>query len=350
MKISVVIATYNRRATLARTLPTVLEQHFPSEKREVIVVVDGSNDGTAQYLRELNSPCRLIIAEQPNRGPAAARNAGIYAATGELILLLDDDMLCSPGFVAGHAAAHHEAQPTVVFGPIVVAAESPGSIALNWFNLHQASSRAGASQSPKSKYRAWATNCSLPRSVLFAVGGYDERFLTHEDADLAIRLWEAGVAFRFCPHLAIEELYDKPPSTLVKAEARRLGRDEVLLCRKHPGYRPFSRAMHLSKGPLGSLFIRLASLPPASPEPLLRSVQSLAQYLPGGWGQTLAIQCFRSRMAIEEVRGMVEECGSWRAFVDCFGIGGRALQSTNGAPTASATSRETTPSGADLHH
>jgi glycosyltransferase involved in cell wall biosynthesis len=346
MKISIVIATYNRRATLARTLPTVLAQNFPSDQCEVIVVIDGSTDGTLQYLHGVTSRCRLVVLEQGNRGPAAARNAGIRAGGGELILLLDDDMLCGPEFIAGHVAAHREAQRQVVFGPIAVAAESPDSVALSWFNLHPDSSRAGASRTPTSKYQAWVTNCSVARSILIEAGGYDESFLTHEDADLAIRLWEAGVVFNFQPDLAIEELYDKTPARLVKAEARRLGRDEVLLCRKHPGYRQYSRAARLSRGPLGAFYVRIAGRLPASPEPLLRPMQGLVHRLPGRWGQRSAMQCFRARMAIEEVRGMVDECGSWRAFAECFRIGYPALQDANPAAAADAR-QETTAAAAD---
>jgi glycosyltransferase involved in cell wall biosynthesis len=343
MKISVVISTYNRRATLQRTLPTVLAQDFASGQREVVVVVDGSIDATGQYLRGMLSPCKLTVVEQSNHGPAAARNAGIRAAAGEIILLLDDDMLCGPGFLAGHIATHQQAGPQLVYGPVRAAAGSPDSVARSWFYRAQDSSRRReAGSSAQSKYRVWATNCSVPRSVLLAAGGYDESFRTHEDADLAIRLSDAGVHFKFQPALVLEELYDKSPSNLVKAEARGMGRDEVRLCRKHPGYRPFSRPAHLSNSPLGPLFMRLAGCLRASPEPLLRPMQAIAQRIPGGWAQALARQCFGARLAIEEVRGMVEECGSWQAFVDCFGAGGRIRPGADGTRCAGAGGQDTT--------
>ena len=58
----------------------------------MVVVVDGSTDGTAEALRRLDIPFALKVVEQPNQGRAAAVNAGAGAAEGELLLILDDDM------------------------------------------------------------------------------------------------------------------------------------------------------------------------------------------------------------------------------------------------------------------
>ena len=327
MKVSIVIATYNRQAILARTLPTVLDQDFPADQREVIVVIDGSTDATVHYLQTVQSPCRLVILQRPHGGAAAARNAGILAASGELMVLLDDDMLCERSLISGHVAAHERTPGALVFGPIFVAAESERSVAVDWLNLHGDRNTVGSNAAPRSKYRAWATNCSIRRSVLIAQGGYDEHLLTHEDADLGIRLWEAGVRFQFEPTLAISELYDKTPRRLAGLEARQLGRNKVLLCRKHPGYRPHSRQAHLRGSTLGSMLIWLACRLPVSPEPLLRPFQFVAERsLPARQAQSLAMQLFRCRLAIEEVRGTLEESGSWRAFHRGFGIRLRVLR------------------------
>src|SRR4051812_16228434 len=124
MKISIVIPTYNRRDLLARTLPTVFDQDFPGGEFEVVVVIDGSTDGTAEMLRHLNPPCGFQIIEQPNRGQAAAKNVGLRAARGELVLFMDDDILCGRGVVAEHVDAHEGAAAVVAFGPVYISAES----------------------------------------------------------------------------------------------------------------------------------------------------------------------------------------------------------------------------------
>ena len=89
-----IIATRNRRHLLAQTLPTVLGQDYPPQAFEVVLVDDGSVDGTADWARSLNRSCSLEVVRQPGRGPAAARNRGIAVASGELLLFLDDDIAC----------------------------------------------------------------------------------------------------------------------------------------------------------------------------------------------------------------------------------------------------------------
>ncbi len=88
MKVSVVIPTYNNEDTIAATVESALAQRFDGEF-EVIVVIDGSTDGTRTVLEKFGDRIRVI--EQENRGVSAARNAGIAAAVGEYIALLDGD-------------------------------------------------------------------------------------------------------------------------------------------------------------------------------------------------------------------------------------------------------------------
>ncbi len=85
--ISVVIPTYNRRRTIGRSIDSVLNQTlFPSE---IIVVDDGSTDGTSDYIQS-NFPSIKLLS-QPNKGVSAARNMGIKSADANWIALLDSD-------------------------------------------------------------------------------------------------------------------------------------------------------------------------------------------------------------------------------------------------------------------
>jgi glycosyltransferase involved in cell wall biosynthesis len=88
MKVSVVIPTFNDEGTIAETLDSVFAQRFDGSF-EVIVVNDGSTDGTRAVLAKFGDRIRVI--EQPNRGVTLARNAGIREAAGEYIALLDGD-------------------------------------------------------------------------------------------------------------------------------------------------------------------------------------------------------------------------------------------------------------------
>src|SRR5689334_7590279 len=78
--VSIVVPTYNRRAGLERLLLALAAQTLPAERFEVVVVDDGSDDGTAQLLATRATPYRLRAVNQANAGPAAARNVGVRRA------------------------------------------------------------------------------------------------------------------------------------------------------------------------------------------------------------------------------------------------------------------------------
>jgi len=99
-RFSVVIPAFDAAATLARAIESVRAQSWPAH--EIIVVDDGSTDATAAVARRFGEAVRLI--EQPNRGVAAARNAGAAAATGDWLAFLDADDWYAPDRTERHAA------------------------------------------------------------------------------------------------------------------------------------------------------------------------------------------------------------------------------------------------------
>jgi len=109
-RVSVIVPTFNRRAMVREAVASVLSQTV--RDFELIVVDDGSEDGTAECLnREFGSDLRLIRTE--NRGVAAARNTGAAAARGELLAFLDSDDLWRPRKLEAqleHFAAHPDSQ------------------------------------------------------------------------------------------------------------------------------------------------------------------------------------------------------------------------------------------------
>ena len=92
-KISVIIPTYNRKDILIKCLNALNKQTLSHTAYEVIVVDDGSNDGTEDAIKNLQLACKFTYLRQENKGPGAAKNLGIKHATGELLLFINDDII-----------------------------------------------------------------------------------------------------------------------------------------------------------------------------------------------------------------------------------------------------------------
>lgn len=326
MKFSIVIATYQRRDVLARTLPTVFAQEYPSSDLEVVIVVDGSTDGTAEMLRQLAPPCALQIIEQPNRGLAAARNAGLAAARGDYVLFMDDDIDCDPGMLRAHAAEHAAAAAdAVVFGPVLLAGDSPRTLATEWTRRYTEDyvARLARTRTPQwPRDMVMEANYSAPRRVLLSVGGNDELFSKRrQSADLGIRLHKAGIPFRYAPDAIVRQFFVKPSAAVSVHDAWWYGRSEVLLCRKHPEYRAHSIFSYMSRGPAWLPLARqLSARLPFSVEPLLRPPCWLAEKLVASPPMLrLGLRLLQYRHGVSMFRGAVAEAGSWGALQHEFG-------------------------------
>lgn len=114
---SLVIPTYNKKAVLELTLASLINQTYPRDKFEIIVVDDGSTDGTHQLFPSSTPfPFQLAYVKQENGGRAAARNAGILEAQGETIIFIDDDQIVPPQFIESHMKLHRHHQNLVIAG------------------------------------------------------------------------------------------------------------------------------------------------------------------------------------------------------------------------------------------
>ena len=179
--VSTVIPVYNGERFLAEAIESALAQDY--RPQEVIVVDDGSTDSSAAVAARYDE---VRLLRQANGGPAAARNAGILAARGELVALLDADDLMAAGRLAAQVGAL-TARPgaACALGREELFVE-PGSSAPHWVQvLLDSPERAAASFPPSSgMYR---------REALLRVGLQDVTLRTGEDGDLVFRMQEAGI-------------------------------------------------------------------------------------------------------------------------------------------------------------
>ena len=117
--LSVVTPTFNRKRSLRRLLTALQRQTVDPKTFEVVIVDDGSKDGTAESLESETFGFGLKLCRQQNSGPARARNRGIEEAQGKLVLFLDDDVEPAPSLIEEHLRSHAaEAAELVVIGPL----------------------------------------------------------------------------------------------------------------------------------------------------------------------------------------------------------------------------------------
>jgi glycosyltransferase involved in cell wall biosynthesis len=252
-RLTVVIPTYQRRDSVLRLLASLGAQTFPADAFEVIVAVDGSTDGTADAVRSFAGPYAVSALEGPNRGRARACNAGIRAARGDVVILLDDDMEASNGFLAAHAGAHAAGTRRAVVGaaPIAVRPDSPAFVRYMADGFRSRLDRLGQ-PGYRLRFRdAYTGNFSVGRDVLQAIGGFDEAFQVygHEDYELALRLEAAGVELTYSADALARQHYEKTFAAFARDGIAR-GRTAVLFAGKHPAVVESIKLSEYAQGPI----------------------------------------------------------------------------------------------------
>jgi len=353
IRISVIIPTYNRRHVLERTLPGVLAQDFPPQEYEVIVVMDGSTDGTAEMLRDLKPKCSLRVLESKHRGAGAARNVGIRAAVGELVLFLDDDLITTPNLLQQHCAAHAGDDPCVVQGRMYIAPDSSQTI------IRAAIERIGDAYysriCPDMDLRfpegisavyvlSYLVNSSMPREILVRCGGFDEQFLAAEELDLGLRLWKMGLPFRYRPDAIVYEYYVKSSRAYLQSQARALGAGDLRASLKHHEYRPYCGLSTWAESHAAKRWLlkALTSLP-ISPIALM----SLPLCMEKSFYRFRPIRKLASRLlnwtgTVAHLEGALSVAGSWKALEDEFGQSCSSLLYHHIGPARPGTRRELT--------
>jgi GT2 family glycosyltransferase len=300
--LSVIIPTYQRRDSVLRALASLRTQALRADAYEVIAVVDGSTDGTAEALRRLAVPYSLTVLEGPNRGRAVACNSGIRAAVGAVVVLLDDDMEASPGFLAAHSHAHDGPAQRAVVGaaPIVVGPDSPPFVRYMADGFRKRLERL-AEPGYQLRFRdAYTGNFSARRNTLLAVGGFDETFRVygHEDYELALRLQEAGVELAYRADACAYQHYEKSFAAFARDGIAR-GRTAVLFAGKHPAITDHIKISEYRQGPwrwraLRGLLLRLSRLTARVPGLVVTLIERLERYEPSRLHKyyTMAIDYF----------------------------------------------------------
>ena len=316
--VSVVIPTFNRRRTLAEVL-AALEVQQEAPPFEILVVDDGSTDGTFEWLQQRpprgpDHPLRPLrpvrVLRQANRGPAAARNRGVAEAAGAMVAFLGDDTVPEPGWLAAHWAVHRERpddfrlavigytgwhprmrrtrflefinEQGLQFGYALIA--DPRNVPFNFF---------------------YTSNLSLSRELLLEEP-FDESFPypAWEDIEVSFRLFRRGLRLVYEPRARV--LHDHPTDfRRFCARQQRAGESAVRFARKHPELAGFLGLGPTGPGPLPSRLRQLRR------EWLVRALQLLPVSLPGTWQETLRYHYLRGlHRAWREGSAEMERVGS----------------------------------------
>lgn len=232
--VSVVVPTRDRAASLERLLRELALQSYPPERLEAVVVLDGTGDDSAAVASSLDVPYRVTVRALDRVGVGAARNAGTAAATGDIVVFLDDDVVPRPDCVERHAAAHRRGSPCVALGyaPPVVDGSWWGLALRAWWEDHF------TRKADPGRTVRWSDvitlNSSFRRSLLLEHGGFDEQFARrHEDWELGVRLVEAGVRLRYVGDAVVAHELDCSFEAALGRQ-RQEARADVLLARRHP--------------------------------------------------------------------------------------------------------------------
>ena len=239
MFISVVIPTYNRKPILEKCLVALENQELDSviDGYEVVVVDDGSTDGTPLWIRNQSTRFPHVrLVEQEHGGPAQGRNRGVDNSIGEVVVFIDSDLVVTRSFLTAHIKALCRSWKSkgdrlcFTYGAVI-----------NTANFENPTSEPHKLQDLSWAYFATG-NVAIDKNVLERSGLFDEGFVLYgwEDLELGERLRQMGVKLVKCPkavgyhwHPALD-LDQIPKLIRVEKERAKMG---LVFYRKHPTFR-----------------------------------------------------------------------------------------------------------------
>jgi glycosyltransferase involved in cell wall biosynthesis len=236
---SIVIPTYNRLPILEKCLRALEIQTFDDQivtNYEIVVVDDGSTDGTIDWLKAnaIALP-HVQVYEQAHKGASAARNLGVEQARGDTIIFIDSDLVVTPVFLQSHGSALQQGQQTLGNDKLF----TYGAV-INTANFDHPTAEPYKVTDFSNAYFATG-NVAIARHYLIEVGLFDLGFSLYgwEDLELGVRLKNLGIKMIKCPqavgyHWHPAFSLDRLPR-MIEQEIER-GKMGVVFYQKHPTF------------------------------------------------------------------------------------------------------------------
>lgn len=238
--ITVIIPTHNCKNNLKNVLASLCDQSYPKDKYEIIIVDDGSTDGTQQWveLQRQSCTCSLKYLFQQNRGPAAARNLGIRNALGDIIAFIDSDCTASHTWIQEIVKGYDSDRVAGIGGTIKAlpkASEISQYCAYIKMNEQPLIDETGI-------VYLITGNASFRKDCLNLVKGFDERydFPGGEDPDLCYRLKKKGYIFKYNRNAVVYNHHKETVRELIKTYFNYGKGDAFLVSRRFSSWDFFS--------------------------------------------------------------------------------------------------------------
>jgi GT2 family glycosyltransferase/peptidoglycan/xylan/chitin deacetylase (PgdA/CDA1 family) len=310
-ELSVVVASYNRAGRLRACLDALGRQHVPPGELEVVVVLDGSTDGSREMLAACAGSFPPRVVWQENAGQARALNRGVEEATGRYCLLLDDDILADPGLAAAHLAAQRESGGVLAAGRLELTLPRR----LDWYARQFAASwkrqyaRLDAAPDSLTFADCYSGNLSFPRDAFLAVGGFAPDLPRGYDVELAYRLVRHGLVPRYLPGAAATQDERKRFAQLVRDDEH-AGAASFAIYRRHPDALAHLGIGDFERASLAAVLLRRALLACRVPPRLLGLPGPILDRLgrAGQWARFVRTYAFW-----RGVRRAVPGAAAWRS-------------------------------------
>jgi serine acetyltransferase/GT2 family glycosyltransferase len=310
MKVSVVVATYNRANLLQRLLDDLAAQSLPRDAYELVLVDDGSKEPVRPHVTGKALPYALTLVEQENQGQARARHHGIERARGDLIVIVDDDMALPPDFLQRHLDAHARGCD-VVMGLIV---PPPGS-SLPLFERFHADqlvrfAAACAAGAPVRGVQLATGNVSFRRQDYLDVGGFDPSLKRSEDRELGVRFEKAGKKLGFAPDAVVVHWSDHASLDGWLRRSLQYGVYDTRISNKHDDVEdadPWSFLTLVS--PVSRPVLLAAAAAPDAAGRLAAVAMKIAEVVDRAGFERLALQGCTFAYGLQYFRGVREENG-----------------------------------------
>lgn len=338
LSLTFVIASYNRAKFLPELLAGLEKQTLPRDRFDVVLVDDGSREPIRPVLEQRGTDLRITLIEQANTGQATARHRGIEQATGDVILIVDDDMKLAPDLAEAHLR-WHERGFRVVLGRIHSASAIDHMPLFERFHARQLEKMVEAFRNgsePRGVHFCTG-NVSFRRKDYLAIGGFDRTLKRSEDRDLGLRLEYAGATFAYAEDAGTVHESDHTDLNVWLKRAYNYGVYDLRIHHKHPEIEianPWRFLFLVS--PLSRPALLLTTVAPKFGTSVAPRLMAVADWLDKRGLTSTALRATTLVYGLEYFSGMREEAGPITQSLKDLALAVRQRRSPARPPGASA--------------